>query len=309
MIRLDESEVERRLAAIDLPALMRETLRSAASGDGGGPARAAFTTPHGVWFGAMPAWTGGARPALGAKLVVAVPGNAARGLPTHRAVVVLLDPQTGEPSAWIEAEALTRARTAAVSVVATRTLAQRPRGAHAILGAGAQGHAHLDAFVRDGTIDRLAVWSRDPARAQTLAAAARRRGVEARVAADPGDAVRGADVITTCTASAHPLFDAASVGGGAHVNAVGAAVAGRRELPGRLVGASALVVDDVPAARAEAGDVILAVAEGAASWDGVVSLGAILAERATPRAGGVSVFVSLGLGVEDVAAAAAIAMA
>jgi ornithine cyclodeaminase len=128
-----------------------------------------------------------------------------------------------------------------------------------------------------------------------------------RVAAAAGDAVRGADVITTCTAAAEPLFDAAAVERGAHVNAVGAAVAGRRELPGRLVGAAALVVDDVAAARVEAGDVILAVAEGAASWDGVVSLGAILAGRATARAGSASVFVSLGLGVEDVAAAAAIA--
>ena len=301
--------MERRLAAIDLPALMRETLRAAASGEGGGPVRAAFTTPHGVWFGAMPAWTGGARPALGAKLVVAVPGNAACGLPTHRAVVVLLDPETGAPSAWIEAETLTRERTAAVSVVATQTLARRPRGAHAILGAGAQGHAHLDAFARAGTIDRLAVWSRDPAHAEALAAAARGRGVETRVGADPGDAVHGADVITTCTASAHPLFDADAVAAGAHVNAVGACVAGKRELPGVLVGASALVVDDVPAARAKAGDVILAVAEGAATWDGVVSLGAILAVRARPRAGGVSLFVSLGLGVEDVAAAAAIATA
>jgi alanine dehydrogenase len=299
--------VERRLALIDVPALMRETLRAAASGEGGGPVRAAFTTPHGVWLGAMPAWTGSARPALGAKLVVAVPGNVPRGLPTHRAVVVLFDPETGAPSAWIEAEALTRERTAAVSVVATETLARRPRGVHAILGAGAQGHAHLGAFARAGMIDRLAVWSRDPAHAEALAAAARGHGLEARVAADAADAVRGADVITTCTASADPLFDAEAVGGGAHVNAVGACVARKRELPGRLVGAAALVVDEVSAARAEAGDVILAVEQGAASWDGVVSLGEVLARRATPRAGDVTVFVSLGLGVEDVAAAAAIA--
>jgi ornithine cyclodeaminase len=301
--------VERRLATLDLPALMRDTLRAAASGHGGGPVRAAFTTPSATWFGAMPAWVGGARPALGAKLVVAVPANAARGLPTHRAVVVLFDPETGAPSAWIEAEALTRERTAAVSVVATEALARRPRGAHAILGAGAQGRAHLDAFVRAGMVERLAVWSRNRAHAEALAEAARARGLETNVANSTGAALRGADVITTCTASADPLFDPASVAEGAHVNAVGACVAGKRELPGRLVGAAALVVDDVPAARAEAGDVILAVADGEASWEGVVSLGAILARRAEPRAGCVSVFVSLGLGVEDVAAAAAIVSA
>jgi len=118
--------------------------------------------------------------------------------------------------------------------------------------------------------------------------------------------VRDADVITTCTGSAEPLFHASSIADGAHVNAIGACVANKRELPGVLVGESALVVDDIAAARAEAGDIVLAVAEGAASWDGIVSLGEVLLERATPRGGRVSAFVSLGLGVEDVAAAAAI---
>lgn len=200
-------------------------------------------------------------------------------------------------------------RAAAVSVVATQALARTPRGSHAILGGGAQGHAHLEAFARAALIERLAVWSRDSSRAAALASAARARGIEVRVAPDPDDAVRGAGVVTTCTAAAQPLFDTASIAGGAHVNAVGACVADKRELPGALVGAGALVVDDLAAARAEAGDVILAVADGSATWDGVVTLGDVLAQRCRPRAGRVSVFVSLGLGVEDVAAAAAIVAA
>ncbi|MDB5093943.1 MAG: Ornithine cyclodeaminase [Candidatus Eremiobacteraeota bacterium] len=285
---------------------MTATLRAAAAGDGGGPVRAALTTAEGVWLAAMPAWSGTPRPSLGAKLVVAIPGNAARGLPTHRAVVVLLDPATGAPTAWVEAEALTRARTAAVSVVATRRLARKAKGRHAILGAGAQGSAHLDAFARAGLLQQLAVWSRDRDRAQRLVVAARALGIAARLAQTAGDAVRGADVITTCTGSAEPLFDAASIADGAHVNAIGACVADKRELPGRLIGQSTLVVDDAAAARAEAGDVLLAVAEGTAAWEGVVSLGEVLLGRATPRTGRVSVFVSLGLGVEDVATAAAL---
>ncbi len=303
MIRLDEAQVEVRLPALDLVALMRETLRGAASGAGGGPTRAALRTGAGAWFAAMPAWT---RDALGAKLVVAIADNAARGLPTHQAVVVLLDPATGAPLAWVEAEAITRARTAAVSVVATQALAARPRGRHAILGAGAQGRAHAEAFARAGLLASLVVWSRDHGRARELVAHARSLGVEAKRANDPGDALRGADVITTCTGAATPLFEAEAVADGAHVNAVGACVPDRRELPGRLVGAAALVVDDVAAARAEAGDVILAVAEGTASWDGVVSLGKVLAGAAEPRSGRVSAFVSLGLGIEDVATAAAL---
>jgi alanine dehydrogenase len=306
VIRLDEAEVARRLGALDLVGLMRETLLAAAQGEGAGPVRAALTTPPGVWFAAMPAWSGGAQPALGAKLVVAVPANASRGLPTHRAVVILFDPRSGEPVAWVEAEELTRARTAAVSVVATQALARTPRGPHAILGAGAQGCAHLEAFARAGLVERLAVWSRDRAHAEELARATRALGIEARAAGDADEAVRGASVVTTCTASAQPLFDAASAADGAHVNAVGACVATKRELPPRLVGEASLVVDDLDAARAEAGDVILAVADGAARWDGAVSLGDVLARRARPRDGRVSVFESLGLGVEDVAAAAAL---
>jgi alanine dehydrogenase len=285
---------------------MTATLRAAAAGHGGGPVRAALTTAEGVWLAAMPAWSAAPRPALGAKLVVAIPSNAARGLPTHRAVVVLLDPATGAPTAWVEAEALTRARTAAVSVVATRRLARRACGRHAILGAGSQGFAHLEAFSRAGLLQQLAVWSRDRDRAQQLAGAAHDLGIAARLAETADDAVRGADVVTTCTASAEPLFDAPSIADGAHVNAIGACVADKRELPGRLVGESALVVDDLAAARAEAGDILLAVGEGAASWEGVVSLGAVLLDRAIPRDGRVSAFVSLGLGVEDVATAAAL---
>ncbi len=281
---------------------MRETLRAAAEGKGGGPTRASLATANG-WFGAMPAYTPGG---LGAKLVVVIPDNAARGLPTHRAVVVLFEPETGAAAAWIEAEAITRDRTAAVSVVATQALAARSRGRHAILGAGVQGRAHANAFARAGLLESLAVWSRDAARADALVAHARELGVSAHRAESADAAVRGADVISTCTGTTDPLFAADSVADGAHVNAVGACVPDRRELPGALVGAAALVVDDVAAARAEAGDVVLAVAEGVAAWDGVVSLGDVLAGRAVPRPGRASVFISLGLGIEDVATAVAL---
>jgi len=307
VIQIDEAEVLRRRPALDLVALMRQTFGAAANGAAGGAVRAAFTTPEATWFGAMPAWTGGARPALGAKLVVAVPANAARGLPTHRAVVVLFDPQTGEPSAWIEADAITGMRTAAVSVLATQALAARPVGVHAILGAGVQGRAHLDAFARGGMIEWVSIWSRDRTHAEALAKYALDLGIGVHVAETADDAVGAASVVSTCTASAEPLFDAASLVDGAHVNAVGACVATKRELPAALIGAASVVVDDLAAARAEAGDIVLAVNEGAASWDDITELGPVLEGHVEPRDGRVSVFVSVGLGIEDVAVAAAIA--
>ncbi len=99
------------------------------------------------------------------------------------------------------------------------------------------------------------------------------------------------------------------MGDGTHVNAVGACVPTRRELPGALVAEAAVVVDDVDAARREAGDLILAVRDGVGTWDGIVTLGGVLAEQVRPRAGRVSVFESLGAGIEDVAAAVAIVRA
>jgi len=307
MIRLDEIEVERRLRAIDLPALMRTALIAIARGEAQSPPRAAFSAPDGIWFGAMPARCGGACEALGAKLVVAIPNNRERNLPTHRAIVVLFDPVTGEPVAWIEAEALTRARTAAVSVVATQALAARPRGTHAIVGCGAQGGGHLEAFARAGMAERFVVWSRDRRRAEAAAREAEAHGISVRIAGDPDDAVHGADVVTTCTGAAEPLFEGSSLDPGAHVNAIGACVAHKRELPGALVGACRLVIDDLAAARAEAGDIVLAVAEGNASWESVVTLGDVLGEPAGAHDGRVTVFDSLGMGVEDVVVAAAIA--
>ncbi len=232
MIRLEEGEVEQRLARVDVVGAVRAALIAVANADAGGPVRASCTTAGGVWFAAMPAWCGGEHGALGAKLVLAVPDNASRGLPTHRAVVVLFDTATGEPVAWLDAEALTRARTAAASVVATETLAARPRGVHAVLGAGAQGRAHVEAFARAGLARSLIVWSRTRAHADSLAAFAVARAIDARVADTAVGAVRGADVVTTCTASAEPLFAAEAVADGAHVNAVGACVADKRELAG-----------------------------------------------------------------------------
>jgi ornithine cyclodeaminase/alanine dehydrogenase-like protein (mu-crystallin family) len=254
----------------------------------------------------MPAWTEIPRRALGAKLVMVIPGNAAQNLPTHRAVVLLFDPATGETAAWVDGEAVTRDRTAAVSVVATRALTRRPHGVHAILGAGVQGRAHALAFAKAGPVERFVVWSPSPARAANLVSDLRARGLAATAFEDVVQAVRDADVVTTCTAAMSPLLPVEAIAEGAHINAVGASLPDRREIPGTLIGASALVVDDLAAAERESGDVILAVAEGAASWDGVVSLGAVLTGQKAPRPGRVSVFVSLGLGIEDVATAAAV---
>ncbi|MFN2461319.1 MAG: ornithine cyclodeaminase family protein [Candidatus Velthaea sp.] len=300
---IGEAEAAAVLARLDLPEIVRDVVRRQAEGTAVVPVRASLEY-EGVWFAAMPALVAGS--ALGAKLVAAFSANAARGAPTHDAAVVLFDAGTGAPFAVVAGEALTRARTAAISVVATQALAARPRGRHAILGAGAQAHAHLAAFARAGLLDDLCVWSRTHAHAVALAEAARALGCAARIAPSAGDAVTGCDVVTTVTAAAQPLFDAAAVAPQVHVNAVGACVAHKRELPGALVRRAFVVTDSTAAARVESGDLLLEAPLGDALWDSVAELGAVLVRefRRTP-----TVFISLGIGSVDVAVAAEVAAA
>ncbi len=303
---IDEATVAEILSASVLRELMRATLSASAIGAAHGPTRATIALPDG-WFGTMPASVAlDGLEGVGAKLVTFFPRNAAHGLPTHQAAVVLFDPRTGALRAFVAGETITERRTAAVSAVATQRLAARPRGTVAILGAGLQGRAHLDAFLDAGLVADLRVWSATRAHAERLAENARVRGVSVEVAPTAAAAVSDADVIITVSASVEPLFAASDVRDGTHVNAVGACVPNRRELPATLLAEANLYVDSRDAAWREAGDLILAAAElGRERIVVRAELGEMLAEpeRRDPPAR-VSVFKSLGLGIEDVACAA-----
>lgn len=305
MLFLDEAAVARTLSIGDTIALMRETLRASAQGTAHGPLRSVTALHHG-WFAAMPAALEAGAGALGAKLVSAFPGNAEHGLATHQATIALFDPLTGALLALLGGATITELRTAAVSVVATETLAHEPRGVHAILGAGAQARSHLQAFAHAGLIEELRVWSRTPHHALALVQQASDLGVAATYASSPDDAVADAAVVTTVSASGTPLFGADALPRHAHVNAVGACVPERRELPGLLIARATIIVDSRAAALAESGDLLLAGHEGNFTPARIAAeLGEVLAGKTTiARAEAPTVFISLGLGIEDVACAA-----
>jgi len=297
MLIVDEEQAQAVLETLDVPALVTDVIHSQGRGDAVVPVRASLR--HGdVWFAAMPALIAGR--ALGAKLVAAFPANAAAAAPTHQAVVILLDPHSGVLDAIVAAEALTRYRTTAMSIVATRLMAARAKGRHAILGAGAQGNAHLDAFARAGLIDELAVWSRTPAHAGALAARARTLGLNARTFDTADAAVAGCDVVTTTTGSEKPLFGDGALAARVHVNAIGACVCDKREIPPAFVVRASIAVDSRAAARVESGDLLLALAAGAEKWNTICELDG--ATRGTAP----TLFVSLGIGSVDVAVAAEI---
>jgi len=249
------------------------------------------------FLGLMPAHRGGERPLFSLKAVCIFPGNPARGLDAHQGTVTLFDGETGAPTAILDASAITEIRTAAVSAVATRLLAREDVKTLAILGSGVQAAAHLRALrlVRD--FDRVRVYSRTRAHAQRL-------GVE--VAAGAQDAVRDADVVVTATNSREPVLERAWLAEGAHVNAVGASSPAARELDTATVAAAALFCDSRESLEHEAGEYRLALDEGLIDAEHVrASLGEVAGGlhpgRKSP--GEITLFRSLGLGIEDLAAA------
>lgn len=251
----------------------------------------------------------GERPAVGFKWAASYPGNAERGLDCVQGLVVLTDQATGVPLALVEGGVLTELRTAGVSAVATRALARADAGDLAVVGAGAQARAHLVAMNEVRTLRRVRLWNRTAARAEAFRAWAGVQGWRVEVMPTARAAVDGADLVCTCTASPEALIEGAWLAPGAHVNAVGAYRPDERELDSAVIArAAAIVVDSRASARAEAGDLLLPLAEGVLREPfEPAELGEVLAGDRPGRSvpDDVTVFKSLGVGLQDVAAAAA----
>jgi ornithine cyclodeaminase/alanine dehydrogenase-like protein (mu-crystallin family) len=285
---------------------MAEVLAAHARGETQMPLRSVVRFEGAAGFmGLMPGWRGGEDPAFVLKSLCLMPGNPARGLDTHQGTVTLFDGATGVPTAILDASAITAVRTAAVSAVATRTLARQDARVLAILGAGVQGRAHLTALAGAREFEEVRVYSPTEAHARALAGAA--GDGRARVMSSAEDAVRGAHVVVTATSAREPVLRREWLEPGAHVNAVGASVPSVRELDVDTVAACALFCDSRESLRNEAGEYRLALEQGAISGENHVrgELGEVLAGSAPGRldADELTVFRSLGLAVEDLAAA------
>ncbi|MGE5268993.1 MAG: ornithine cyclodeaminase family protein [Thiohalocapsa sp.] len=284
---LDEAAVRRVLGWETLIAAMEAALAAFSAGRVLQPVREMLTIEEGRrYLGVMPAV---AEEAMGLKLVSFYAGNAERDLPTHMAIVVLFGTATGEPLAVMDGRLITEMRTAAVSAAATRHLAAPDAHVLALLGSGVQAAAHLAALKEVRPIDEVRVWSRTRAHAERFAAA------HGAVALEAEAAVRGADIVVTATSAVAPILFGAWLKPGCHVNAVGAPRPNWRELDDAAM-ANLVIVDSRAAAAKEAGDVILS---GAAIH---AEIGEIFAGTKTVPAGATTVFKSLGLAVEDIAA-------
>lgn len=240
------------------------------------------------------------------KLVTVVPSNPDRGLPTVQAVVVWFDAASGRPLALIDGPALTAMRTGAASGVATRLLARADASVAAIIGVGAQAEWQLRAVLAARPIRRFLVYARTP---DAREAFARRMAAEVGVDVEPAtsaeEAVRAADVVCCATTSSAPVFDAAWLRDGAHVNGVGAFRLGMIELPPELFArATVVAVDSREAAMSEAGDLVAAIERGFVREEALVEIGSVdRAWHETRPAAAITAFKSVGLAIQDVAAA------
>ncbi len=286
---ISEAEVARVLSYPKLIPAMEQALIAFSAGKSLQPVRTILTVEEGQRFlGVMPAVT---PEGMGAKLVCFYPKNAASALPTHLASIMLFETETGLPLAVLDGRLITEMRTAAVSAAVTRHLAPADARVLALLGSGVQAQAHLEALRHVCRFDEVRIWSRTSEHAQRFAA---RNGARAM---DLEDAVRGADVIVTATSAREPLLRGEWLKAGAHVNAVGACLPTWRELDDAAVTANTLIVDSREAALQESGDVILSRARIFAE------AGEIFAGTRRAARESTTVFKSLGLAVEDIAAA------
>jgi ornithine cyclodeaminase len=308
-VTLTAADIERLLPMRTCIELMAEALVAWHRGEMSMPLRGRFAPPNAegsmAW---MPAYRSGEEPLFGLKLLCVMPGNPARGLDAIQGVVLLADGVTGKLRTVMDASTITAIRTAAVSAVATRALADEEACLLAIIGTGVQAARHLESLSLVRRVRRARVAGRDPARAQAFVSSVQSRfpfTIEAVESVEA--AVRGADMIVTATTSAEPVLHGSWLSPGTHINAVGASRPTHRELDSATIATSSLFTDRRESLEGEALDYQVALEEGAIKPGHVkgelaeVILGKIKGRTSEQE---ITLFRSLGLAIEDLAAAA-----
>jgi ornithine cyclodeaminase len=301
---LTQSEVEQLLDMPGCMDAMADVLEALDRGELFLPLRMiAFPPGQSSAIGLMPAYRGGSNAAYALKTICLFPDNPSRGLDPHQGTVTLFSGETGELRALMNASAITAIRTAAVSGVATRLLAREDAQDLAIVGAGHQAHPHIAAMLEARQFERIRIAARSLESAERLAS----EWPLANAVDSVEEAVREADVVCTVTSSSEPVLRHEWLKPGAHVNAVGSSIKTARELDTATVAACSLFVDRRESTVNEAGDYLTPLAEGAIPGPEHIKaeIGEILAGKHPGRTSDeeLTVFKSLGLAVEDLAAA------
>jgi ornithine cyclodeaminase/alanine dehydrogenase-like protein (mu-crystallin family) len=315
LLILSQADVERLLpmdACIDV---MASALASLARGDAVLPLRTVILVPDTTdAFATMPGYLklrqsgDESEVVIGAKVITVFPGNHGTAFDSHQGAVLLFDPENGSLAAVLDATPVTMIRTAAVSAVATRLLARETASSLTIIGAGVQAHAHLEAMCAVRPIRTLRVWSRSAENAQRLVEAARDRfQLDASIATSGPDAVRDAEIVCTTTSAREPVLFGEWLSPGTHINAIGASQASAREVDSQTVVRSRLYVDRRESALKEPGDLLVPLHDGDIGPEHIIGeIGELLIGSVVGRrdANELTLFKSLGLAIEDLAASA-----
>lgn len=285
--------------------LMAEVQAALSRGDIRLPLRSLMNIPETdnqllIMPGSLPA-----PPVFGVKLLSIFPGNpVAQNLPTIQGQVLLFDAQTGSPLALVEAATLTAIRTAAASASATRELANPDAGHLALLGYGVQAESHLEAMASVRPVRQVRVWGPDPEKARTFAA--RHQGDwSMEAASSPEAALADADLVCAVSAAIEPLIESQWIKSGCHINLVGAHRPADREADSATLGRARVFTEVNEFALTEAGDILLALADGVIGEAGLTEIGAVIDGRAPGResAEQLTVYKSLGNTAQDLIAA------
>ena len=305
---LGARDVERLLPMRECIDIMASALVDLERGAVSQPLRTLYVPP-GVRGGTMwmPAYRSSPKPMFGTKLLFVLQDNPARGLDSHQGQVMLADGETGQLRALLDAAAVTAIRTAAVSALATRLLAINDARVLAIVGTGVQARRHLESIPLVRSISRVLIAGHTAEHARRFVADTPGDAACSLEAADSVEAaVRAADIVVTATSSPTPVIAREWLRAGTHVNAVGASRPIHREIDTRTVADALLFTDRRESLEAEAGDYLHAVEEGLIPGHGHAGeLGELLTGKRQGRASDdqLTLFRSLGLGVEDLAAA------
>lgn len=300
----DQTHVEANLSTADCIALMEQTLKDECTGECTQYVRTAINMPNTNILGLMPSYF--EKGYFGAKVISVYHTNAGTGYPSHQGQILLFAKEYGNVLAAIDAMSVTKIRTGCVSAVASRVLANPDSKVLAILGCGAQGHSHLEALSQVFALEEVRCWDVYSPSAESLANAAREKGMGSVVCETAEEAVKNADIICTLTPAKEPVLKGEWVKPGAHVNAVGACAPTSRELDSDLVAKSKFFCDHAASILKESGDFLFPLKEGRFAEDHLLgTLGEVLLGKIPGRTASddITVFEAVGMAVEDIACA------
>lgn len=295
MRTIDADSLRARLDMAGAVRALQSALRSGYDPDDD-PARTIVDVGRGQLL-IMPGRVG---PLVGQKLVSVAPGNPARGLERIQGLYILFDGETLTPAALLDGAELTALRTPAVSAAAVDLLAAPDASRLVVYGTGPQGVRHIEAMRAIRPITRVRLVGRDPRRLADAVAASAASGLDV-AAGSPAD-VRDADIVVCATTARTPLPGLDDVRDDAVVVAVGSHETDARELPGSLVGRAHVVVESRRVALAEAGDVVMAIAEGQTDAASLIPLAALFSGH-VPANDRPRIVKTCGMGWEDLVVA------